>query len=213
MGPHDKPSLPKVPVADAINTGVAVVRAGDAAVRALRKLRRASEAIATPGPARRAWVARGVVYIEGDCFLLARQGGTLAWRNNNPGNITSHPDAVGHDGRFVIFPDYETGFRAMVALLQSGTEPRNCNSPYLFRTIRQVFFGDPINCQGWAPPSDGNDTEAYVRNVAAAVGVPDSTFMFQLTYDQVVAVAHAIEKQEGFFDDQASQRSTLTTWC
>jgi hypothetical protein len=39
-------------------------------------------------------------------------------RNNNPGNIEYGPfakehGAIGTDGRFAIFPDEETGFRAM----------------------------------------------------------------------------------------------------
>ncbi|NJR44139.1 hypothetical protein HC761_01425 [bacterium] len=59
-----------------------------------------------------------------------RSGGSLAWRNNNPGNIrygdfARRNGAVGEGpGGFAIFPDRATGERAITTLLQ-GSSYRN----------------------------------------------------------------------------------------
>ena len=47
----------------------------------------------------------------------ARVGGTRPWRNNNPGNFDKpedHPNNIGDDGRFLIFPDASTGMQELV---------------------------------------------------------------------------------------------------
>jgi hypothetical protein len=47
-----------------------------------------------------------------------REGGSVAWRYNNPGYIRCSPKsaaygAIGCDGEFAIFPDYQTGLNAL----------------------------------------------------------------------------------------------------
>lgn len=82
-------------------------------------------------------------------------------RNNNPGNIVygefaRKHGAIGSDGRFAIFPDAETGSRAMDALLMSyGRRGHD--------TVREVIGR-------WAPPSE-NNTSAYAATVAKRLGV------------------------------------------
>lgn len=75
-------------------------------------------------------------------------------RNHNPGNIEYGKFAVAHgafgnDGRFAEFPDDETGFKAMQALLSGPV--------YAGLTIYQAI-------SKWAPPSE-NDTLRYAALV------------------------------------------------
>ena len=110
-------------------------------------------------------------------------------RNNNPGNIDR--DGTAWDGmaadqstdpRFVVFTAPEWGLRAILRIIHSY-EGRGLS------TVRGWI-------SAWAPPSDGNDTDAYVAAVAGAVGVdPDAAVSIE---DPVTAYAvlGAITRQE-----------------
>lgn len=84
-------------------------------------------------------------------------------RNNNPGNIERRgtrwrgmsPDQS-FDPRFIVFTAPEFGIRAMTRVIRN----------YMARGLTTVE--EIINT--WAPPVE-NDTGAYVRAVARAVGV------------------------------------------
>lgn len=99
-------------------------------------------------------------------------GGTLAWRNNNPGNMvygdfTKANGAIAEGGRsFAIFPDYNTGYAAMKTKVTVD---------YKNKTIRELITI-------WAPPSE-NDTEAYIKFVVQQLGsgVTESTKVSSLT--------------------------------
>lgn len=86
-------------------------------------------------------------------------------RNNNPGNIRHGSKWQGmaqvqSDPDFVTFIAPEWGIRAMARLLL------NYQRNYGLHTVRQIITR-------WAPPVE-NQTEAYVRSVATALGVdPD----------------------------------------
>ena len=108
-------------------------------------------------------------------------------RNNNPGNIVDgefarRHGAIGSDGRFAIFPDAETGSRAMDALLESYGRRG-------YDTLREVIGR-------WAPPSE-NNTSAYVASVAKRLGVsPDQRL--DLSDPSVrAALAREIARHEG----------------
>jgi hypothetical protein len=127
-----------------------------------------------------------VMYTDG---TKERKQGDLNFRNNNPGNLeygdlAKSYGAVGTDGRFAVFPDYETGRKAQEALLfESG-----------------VYGGMDIGSaiSKYAPKGDGtNDPERYAANVAAALGVPVNTQLSDLTPQQRSAMLTAMEKQEG----------------
>ena len=119
---------------------------------------------------------------------VQRREGTRAWRNNNPGNIeagafaNSH-GAVGTDGRFAVFPDYETGRAAKAALLFESPSYRN-------RTILGAI-------NRYAPPFE-NDTNMYASSVASAVGVSLDTPISSLNAAQREAMLDAMEEVEGF---------------
>ena len=89
--------------------------------------------------------------------------GSLAYRNNNPGNIRPGSLAVGatgSSGGYAVFPDYQTGYSALVNLIQSPS--------YWNLTLTQFF-------QKYAPAADNNNPAAYASSVAASLGVDPNT--------------------------------------
>ena len=89
--------------------------------------------------------------------------GSLAYRNNNPGNIRPGSLAVGatgSSGGYAVFPDYQTGYSALVNLIQSPS--------YWGLTLTQFF-------QQYAPAADNNNPGAYAASVAASLGVDPNT--------------------------------------
>ncbi len=80
-------------------------------------------------------------------------------RNHNPGDIEAGKfalahGAIGSDGHFAIFPDDQTGFEAMQALLASA---------YRGLTIEQAL-------DKWAPSTE-NWTNVYVAHVCEWTGL------------------------------------------
>jgi hypothetical protein len=94
--------------------------------------------------------------------------GSLAYRNNNPGNLRPGSLAVGatgSNGGYAVFPDYATGWAALLGLIQSTT--------YYGDTLIQFF-------QTYAPAADNNNPAAYAAGVAANLGVDANTPISQL---------------------------------
>ena len=117
-----------------------------------------------------------------------RRQGTRAWRNNNPGNIeygdyARSMGAIGSDGRFAIFPNYETGRRAKERLLFETSSYRNL-------TLDQA-----INRYA---PSFENNTSAYIQNVSESAGVSPNTRMIDIPPSARQEILDAFERQEGF---------------
>ena len=116
-----------------------------------------------------------------------RVGGSRAWRNNNPGNIRESDfarrnGAIGAAGGFAVFPDYEAGFAALIALLRAPS-------------YQNLNLEQAIN--RYAPPSE-NDTDAYINSVEKQIGISRTTPMPKLSEIQLTALAKAIEKHEGY---------------
>lgn len=77
------------------------------------------------------------IYYDQDGNKMVRTEGSRSWRNNNPGNLAYYEfakenGAIGSDGRFAIFPDYETGQRARKKLLKG--------SKYHHLTIKEMAY-------------------------------------------------------------------------
>lgn len=109
------------------------------------------------------------------------KGDTVADRNNNPGNLVTTKDnwlgKVGDDGKFVKFQTYELGARALAKNLYNGAVGQSIDS-YMNK---------------YAPKSE-NDTDAYIGNVAKALGKkPGDT----ITEVDVLPLMKVIAKQEG----------------
>lgn len=117
----------------------------------------------------------------------ASADGPRGVRNNNPGNLeasSSNPwvGQTGSDGRFAKFETPEHGIRAL---------GRNLIS-YQRQGIDTV--GEIIN--RWAPPSDNNDTAAYIKAVCAQLGVTANQPLDASNPDTLQALCAAIIKHE-----------------
>ncbi|SDC28773.1 hypothetical protein [Acinetobacter boissieri] len=118
---------------------------------------------------------------------IVKRTGARNWRNNNPGNImggkfAKSQGAIGSDGRFAIFPDYETGRKAKKKLLFDTDSYKNLD---LMGAIHR-----------YAPPKE-NDTARYQRNALKAVGGQNKR-MSDYTEDERIKLLNAIQKEEGF---------------
>ena len=110
-------------------------------------------------------------------------------RLNNPCNLRhsvitwagQSPEQIDPD--FVEFIDAESGLRAgMKALL-------NYQLIHGLKTVREIIFR-------WAPPSDNNDTAAYIADVALRMGVP-AQLPINLTDANILArLGNAIVRHE-----------------
>lgn len=115
----------------------------------------------------------------------------LSDTNNNPGNIRNSDipwaGAAGNNAGFEKFTTAEHGVRAMAKNLYTSQETHGNN------TVADIITR-------WAPPSDGNNTQAYIEKVAADLGVHPYNYTFpplkdnpQLTAKLIKSMAH----QEG----------------
>ena len=110
-----------------------------------------------------------------------------AIRRNNPGNIRSggarYKGETGSEKGFRVFGDAAWGFRAMFVLLDSYRVRHG------LRSIRQVLYR-------YAPPSDGNDTEAYIAFVCKECGMGDYYPLDTGDHDDMVPVVAAMARME-----------------
>jgi hypothetical protein len=123
--------------------------------------------------------------------------GTVAQRNNNPGNIkvssttlemfkdlgaNASSTQATDGGSFLQFPTAEAGFQAMGRLLKSG----------IYANMR---VGDALS--KW---SNGG----YGANIANAAGVDPNAFVRDLPAGQLQSLTQAMAKQEGFYNGGTS---------
>jgi hypothetical protein len=113
------------------------------------------------------------------------------YRNKNPGNIDFNPankwqGQVGKEpgprGRFAVFEEHRWGIRALAVLLITYFDRHGCN------TVAKVI-------DRWAPPSE-NDTAAYQRAVAKALGVTPNARIDLHSWDHLRPMVQAIITHE-----------------
>lgn len=100
-------------------------------------------------------------------------GGTRSYRNHNPGNLRASPFASKIVDNFAVFRNDMVGWQAFHwDLLQKarGNTSTGLNGQ---STIRDLIYK-------WAPPTDNNDTEAYINAVEKSSGLKASTTLAQL---------------------------------
>ena len=133
-----------------------------------------------------------IQFLAADGTGFVRSGGYLAWRFNNPGNLRRSPYQCANldtnpSGPFAVFDSYETGRYALRTLLRGET--------YSPLTIEQTFYK-------YAPPSDNNNTVAYVNNVKASLRThrPDveTLKIGELSDSDLSVIMDAIEDIEGW---------------
>jgi len=175
---------------------------GDAAAAG----RRVAPVVATPVRIARQAVAAAAereleveaVEVDGQTYVLyqkeVRTRGSSSWLANNPGNLDYTPDVVdwgAYEGkklkwgqhRFAIFPDLETGLRAVQRFLRKHQGQRD------ILLMMNMF----------APAGDvDNDPQRYARRVATALGVPISTLVKDMSDEQLALFADTIKSVEGW---------------
>ena len=132
-------------------------------------------------------LGRDVVYATADGRRVRRTGGTRAWRNLNPGNIrysefSRNAGAIGQAGGFAVFPDEETGTRAISSLLRGQS--------YTNLTIARAITR-------YAPPSE-NNTAAYHRRIQQITGLNINRRISDLSDGELSRVVDAIRAIEGW---------------
>lgn len=132
-------------------------------------------------------LGRDVVYATADGRRVRRTGGTRAWRNLNPGNIrysefSRNAGAIGQVGGFAVFPDEETGTRAISSLLRG----QSYNNLTIARAITR-----------YAPPSE-NNTAAYHRRIQQITGLNINRRISDLSDGELSRVVDAIRAIEGW---------------
>ncbi len=116
-----------------------------------------------------------------------RIGGSRSWRNFNPGNIrkgsfSENAGAIGDDGSFAIFPDKETGSKAIELLLRG-------------RIYGPLSITGAINRYA---PSIENDTNSYVDFVVSQTGLNPENILDNLNIAQIRSIVKAVERMEGW---------------
>lgn len=92
-----------------------------------------------------------------------RVGGSISWRHNNLGNLRWSPFQVGNINNFSVFPDYETGLKALKYQLELAATGKS-KSYRADMTLREFF-------NTYAPSNDGNYPETYSSYIAKRLGV------------------------------------------
>ena len=149
------------------------------------------------GPTNGATAATGggstVTYTNPDGTTTTLSGGSLAWRNNNPGNLvynanTAALGAIGQNNGFAVFPDVSTGSAALAGILNTSTYQSLSVDAAIARYA----------------PSFENNTSAYQAFVTNTLGVPGSTTLNSLSQAQMASLQGAIQKTEGYIPGTVS---------
>ena len=88
--------------------------------------------------------------------------GSVAQRNNNPGNLRSWGSYPVVNG-FVQFPDAETGWAALRSQVQKNIDRG--------LTLDEFFSGKSGVYPGYAPAADNNQPSKYAATVATWLGI------------------------------------------
>jgi hypothetical protein len=130
-----------------------------------------------------------IVYFRADGSSAMFLGGKKAWRLNNPGNIgygngklVRTLGAIGRLHATAVFPDYETGRRAIFEVLK--------RPDYQERTLSNAI-------KAWAPSEDQNDPIAYSEQVHVWTGLDMERRVKDLNESELTSFVNAIEKKEG----------------
>ncbi|EJE6943277.1 lytic transglycosylase catalytic [Salmonella enterica] len=136
-----------------------------------------------PGKVIRQGQSNGVVYgsnIQPDI----PGGGTLADRNNNPGNIRP----VGGNG-FRFFESALQGWEAMKNQLMRYFTGKTTGRA--LQTIQDIV-------STWAPAGDNNDPKKYAQDVAKWMGVSPNTVLNLANPETMAALMQSMARNEGY---------------
>lgn len=123
-----------------------------------------------------------VKYIYADGSVEVRQGGTLPWRNKNPGALRGSDKSVGRANKFAVFASEEDGMAAMKALL--------CSNGYCNLSLKAAIFK-------YAPPHENNTTK-YQSDLKKYTGLDINRKLRDLNEEELERVAQTIKRLEGW---------------
>jgi hypothetical protein len=110
--------------------------------------------------------------------------GSVAQRNNNPGNLRAGPGQIGTDPNgYAVFPDPATGYAAL-----DNQIDLNINRGL---TLNQFFAGEPGVYAGYAPSGDSNNPSQYAATVAGWMGIDPNVPLSTLAGGSAPAAAGA----------------------
>ena len=135
-----------------------------------------------------------VKYIYQDGSVEIRQGGTLPWRNKNPGAIRKSDMASGMANKFAVFASEEVGFDALRALLR-GENYRNL-------TLKSAIFK-------YAPPHENNTTK-YQSDIKRLTGVDLNKKLRDLNEEEFERVVKTIKQIEGWVPGKITRTEAPT---
>lgn len=93
--------------------------------------------------------------------------GSVAQRNNNPGNLRAGPGATGTDAAgYAVFPDLATGWAALRNQIQLNIGRG--------LSLSEFFGGKPGVYAGYAPAADANNPGQYADVVAGWLSISPS---------------------------------------
>ena len=123
-----------------------------------------------------------VKYIYPDGSIEIRQGGTLPWRNKNPGALENSKNAIGKANRFAVFASEEEGMASIKVLLLSDS-------------YRNLSLKDAV-CK-YAPPHE-NNTKKYQNDLKKLTGVDIERKICDLNDEEMERVVQVIKQLEGW---------------
>jgi hypothetical protein len=120
-----------------------------------------------------------------DGTVEVRSGGTLTWRNNNPGNLRNYPFSQRHGSLgaahgFAVFPDETAGRGALSDLLNTQT--------YQSRTLNETVASFAADAS----------VPRYQQLVSRWTGIAGTTRLDALTTSQLGSVVSGIQRMEGW---------------
>lgn len=126
-------------------------------------------------------------YYYSDGTTLTKEGGTVAWRNNNEGNLRPgllSSNRIGKDRKnFAVFATPEDGHEAKKYLLFSSSSYKNL-------TLKEAI-------KKYAPAGDNNNPVKYAANVMKDGNVEDKVMHTYKSSEQN-RIMDAMKIQEGF---------------
>lgn len=145
-----------------------------------------------------------VRYWDKNGTTVIYQGGNRTWRNQNSGDLGAGPWTMGHGAigkasGFAVFPDYETGRKAIFALLK-----------------RDDFYSLPIwDAIPHYAPANENDVTWYRNLVTDVTKLDLKRKVRDLSSKELENLVNAIERAEGNFKPgkiikEASTKNKIT---
>lgn len=91
------------------------------------------------------------------------QRGSVAFRNNNPGNLRSSPFQIGTRDGFALFNTEADGWAAFRWDIRQKAKGQTITGLNGRSTLRDLIHT-------WAPTEDGNDPDCYLQSVLHMTG-------------------------------------------